>query len=137
MGKEPINQLQHRNARAAGEPEDPGQEVGLMYRDQAGDLKPSVYLLQHYSRFIVSGARGQSADQHLDQSASPCCCRAAPLAVYALSWFSKRSWVWRSADIETVIMILIILHGDDLVNPLIRGTSRDTTHPARIGEVCE
>ena len=36
MGKELINQLQHRNARAAGEPEDPGQEVGLMYRDQAG-----------------------------------------------------------------------------------------------------
>jgi hypothetical protein len=44
--------------------------------------------------------------------------------------------VWRSADIETMIMILIILHSDDLVNLLIRGTFKDTAHPARTGEVC-
>ena len=44
--------------------------------------------------------------------------------------------LWRSADIETMIMILIILHSDDLVNLLIRGTFKDTAHPARTGEVC-
>ena len=59
VDKEPIDQLQHRDAWAAGETEDSGQAVGLVHWDQDGASMLLVYILQHYSRFIMSGAMGQ------------------------------------------------------------------------------
>jgi hypothetical protein len=71
VGKEPVDQLQHRDAWAAGETKDPSQAVGLVHWDHEGELKPPVYILQHDSRCIMSGAMGQSADQHLGHGDSP------------------------------------------------------------------
>src|SRR5215510_4676430 len=71
VGEELVDQLQDWDTRIGADSQSPGQTVGLVQRDQEGQLQPSGHILQHNGCLAMSGAVGETADQHWGHCGSP------------------------------------------------------------------